>query len=365
MTTKGIHAKYFYQLYISTAIPHILYAADIFLTPQRNVGKHSNGNTLYQQVIINELATIHRRVAILITGTLSSTAIDAILMLANLPPFHILVDRIRLNTALHLATLPPPHPLHKPVANATSRLVKRHPTPLHDLMHRYNIEPGHMEKIHAVRHHMNWKPNLTMTIIPDKEEAINDIAQDDPDLKIFTDGSGMNDKIGASAVLYRDNRRKSSLRYQLGHISHHTIYKGEATGILLATNLILRESHTSTTAIIYIDSKALTLATILTAPSPGHYIIDAFHSAINTIHKKLPRLSIQIKWVPAHKDVKGNKAGNQLAKKAITTGSSATARLPKLLTVPLPHSKSAAKQAHRSKTQAEIQHTWTHSKQYA
>ena len=32
-TTKGVHAKYFQQLYLSTAIPHILYAANIFLTP--------------------------------------------------------------------------------------------------------------------------------------------------------------------------------------------------------------------------------------------------------------------------------------------------------------------------------------------
>ena len=88
-------------------------------------------------------------------GALSSTATDAILMLANLPPFHVLVDRVRHNTALHLAMLPPPHPLHKPVANAASRLIKQHPTPLHDLMHRYNIKPGHMEKIHTVQHQMS------------------------------------------------------------------------------------------------------------------------------------------------------------------------------------------------------------------
>jgi hypothetical protein len=32
-TTKGIHVKYFQQLYISIAIPRMLYVADIFLTP--------------------------------------------------------------------------------------------------------------------------------------------------------------------------------------------------------------------------------------------------------------------------------------------------------------------------------------------
>ena len=202
-----------------------------------------------------------------------------------------------------------------------------------------------------------------MHIIPNKELAIANIALDDPDLKIFTNSSGMNGKISASAVLYRDNRCKSSLCYQLRSISHHTVYEGEATIILLATNLILKETHVRS-AIIYIDSKALTLATLLTSPTPGHYIIDSFHSTIYNIHKKLPRLAIQIKWVPTHKNVKGNEAANHLAKSAITNGSSATTKLPKLLTSSLPYSKSAAKQDHRSQTQAKIQCLWIQSKHY-
>ena len=161
--------------------------------------------------MINKLATIHRRVAILITGALSSTATDAVLTLTNLSPFHILVDRFRHNAALQLATLPSPHPLQQPVANTASRLVKWHPTPLHNLMHRFNIKPDHIEKIQAVQHHTNWKPNFTMTIIPDKEKAIIDITWDKPDLKIFTDSSSMNDKIGTSAVLYRNNKCKTPL----------------------------------------------------------------------------------------------------------------------------------------------------------
>ena len=223
MTTKGIHAKYFCQLYVSTAIPRVLYAADIFLMPQKHVGISFNHNTKYQQAIIKQLATIHRKFAILITGSLSTTATDAVLTLANLPPFHILVDKIRHGAALWLAMLPPLHPLHKLVANAASRLVKWHPTPLHDLMHKFDLKPTSMEKIQAICHHTHWKPGFKMSIIPDKEKAIANVTRDNFDPKIFTDGSGMNKKIGASVVLYRDNRCKTSLRYQLGSISHHTI----------------------------------------------------------------------------------------------------------------------------------------------
>ena len=62
-------------------------------------------------------------------------------------------------------------------------------------------------------------------------------------MKVFMDGSGMNGLIGASAVLYRFNRLKASLHFRLGDIEQHTVYEGEATGILLATQLILGETH--------------------------------------------------------------------------------------------------------------------------
>ena len=104
-------------------------------------------------------------------GALKTTATDAVLTLANLPPFHLLVIKLWHGAALHLASLPPNHPLHKPVANVAalhlaslppnhplhkpvanvaSRLVKRHPTPLHDLMHRFVLQPTCMEKIQSV-----------------------------------------------------------------------------------------------------------------------------------------------------------------------------------------------------------------------
>ena len=42
--SQGINAKYTRQLYFSIAVPCMLYAADIFLTPQQNVGKQAKDN---------------------------------------------------------------------------------------------------------------------------------------------------------------------------------------------------------------------------------------------------------------------------------------------------------------------------------
>ena len=80
--------------------------------------------------------------------------------------------------------------------------------------------------------------------------AINSIATDNPDLEIYTDGSGLDGVIGASAVLYRNNRRKASLRFRLGTNAHHTVYEGEACGTVLATKLILNKLN----VIIYTDN---------------------------------------------------------------------------------------------------------------
>ena len=133
--TQGVNAKYIQQLYLAIAIPRMLYAADIFLTPQQNVGnlKRNNQNG---RTIINKLTSIQCQAAIMITGAMKSTATDVLEVMANLIPFHILVDKTHQRAALHLATLPPFHPLHKMVLNVASRLVKWHPTLLHDLMHR-------------------------------------------------------------------------------------------------------------------------------------------------------------------------------------------------------------------------------------
>ena len=67
---------------------------------------------------MNKMAAIQRQAAIMITGAMKTTATDILELMANLLPFWILVDKIRYRAALQLTTLPPTHPLYKPVQNA-------------------------------------------------------------------------------------------------------------------------------------------------------------------------------------------------------------------------------------------------------
>ena len=147
--SRGVTARYVRKLYLSIAVPRMLYAADIFLTPQKKANRTQKNRTS-GQAVINKLATIQRRAAIMITGAMRTMATDTLDVLANLLPIHLLVAKHRQRAALRLATLPPTHPLHKPIANAARRLVKRHPTLLHNLMYEYGIKPEAIETIKAV-----------------------------------------------------------------------------------------------------------------------------------------------------------------------------------------------------------------------
>ena len=110
---------------------------------------------------------------------------------------------------------------------------------------------------------------------------------DDSDVKIYTDGSGMEGKIGAAAVLYRNGRAKTNMHYKLGTQGQHTVYEGEGVGAVMGVRLIAKEWGVQS-ATICIDSQAVIKATQLTKPSPGHYILDTFHDNIDTLKKKHP-----------------------------------------------------------------------------
>ena len=134
--TKGVSRSNMHRLYLAVAVPRMLYMADIFLTPEsrncRNRTAQRSG-----RAVINKPSAVQQHAAISITGGMSTTANDVLDILSNLLPFHLLIEKHRYQAALRLASLPKLHPLHKPIAKAATQYVKRHPTPLHYMMHEY------------------------------------------------------------------------------------------------------------------------------------------------------------------------------------------------------------------------------------
>jgi hypothetical protein len=176
--------------------------------------------------------------AIHITGALQTTANDVLDAHADILPMELLINKHCHHEAIHLATLPTLHPLHSHVKEAAKRKPKKHPAQLHHILHAYKIKPDQIEKIQATQHPLTWRKPFKTQIAPDRETAIQEEEADRADVRIYSDGSGIENQIGAAAVLYRGNHKKGTLKYKLGSVKHHTVYEGELVGMGLGTELL-------------------------------------------------------------------------------------------------------------------------------
>jgi hypothetical protein len=137
-------------------------------------------------------------------------------------------------------------------------------------MHTYNIKPQRIETIKATRQDTKWKPDVKTNIANSTKNAIMDRQNDDSDVKIYTDGSGMKGKIGTAAALYRGGEVKAKLHYKLGSQKHHTVYEGEAIGTVLGAKLVA-EQWGIQSATFCINNQATIKATNETKPRSLHY----------------------------------------------------------------------------------------------
>lgn len=274
-----------------------------------------------------------------------TTASDVLDAHADLLPMDLLINKHCFREALRLATLPKSHPLHSHVLCAVKHKPRRHPSPLHEIMHTYSLDPPSIESIAPVRHAPHWISPVATRIAPDRDSALAEEDQDRANICIYTDGSGFEGKVGAGAVIYRNSVRRGKLQYRLGELMKHTVYEGELVGLNLGTELLRKESRISEVS-IYTDNQAGIQALDSFKPTPGHYLADEFLIEISRIKCRFPRCSISVRWIPGHEGVQGNEMADDTAKKAVIEGSSHNATLPPCFRRinTLPHSRSALKQ---------------------
>ena len=328
------------NLYLVVVVPRILYGVDMFLGPAlrcKSFRERKGG-----QVALGKLAAIQRSAALMIVGGLHTSPNDLLDMHANMLPFHLLVNKVQYQAALRLATLPNMHPLHKPVAQAARCFIKKHHSPLHELMFKFKLKPKLLEKIAAMRQAASWEPDIAIRIAGNKETAKNEDLADMPCIRVYTDGSSIEGQIGAAAVLYQDGVLKRKKRLRLELMKHHTVYEGEGIGLLLGLELIREEEEVDGLIMIGIDNTAAIKATHTIKPCSSHYIWDLFHQRVSVLSSRHKGADILIRWTPGHMGITGNERADKEAKKAAREGLSPSHRLLAPLIKTLPRSKSAA-----------------------
>jgi ribonuclease HI len=215
---------------------------------------------------------------------------------------------------------PPKYP--SPIQKCQTRCKK--PTqapriPLHKIMAACNIDLTNVETIKAVRQSPSWQPQLNMHIPKNPLEAIEKEDNDSALIKVYSDSSGIEGKIGAAAVLFcycNGKHTKRTLCYCLGSETKHTVYEGELVGKILAQELLLQQTGGLGLVSLYIDSEAAVQASEINKPAPGHYLVDRFHQGIFCTKKKHCQANITLCWIPSHMEIEGNEEADRQAKKS-------------------------------------------------
>ena len=306
---------------------------------------------------------------ITILGAMKTSPADTLDLHAFLPPTPILLQEILHRSMTRMAMLPKSHPLHPHIKWIEKHNIRRHKSALHHLIHSLDIRPSELETINPHPTKPNTLPPMLTCILPTKEKAIEEYGKLTSKTKVFTDGSCIDGKVGAAAVLYVDDRQISTLHFHLGSAEEHTVFEAEVVGLILAAHL-LNTSHEATfPAVILADNQAAIQAGEHPAARSGHYLCLHFRTTLRTLlaANKITRQDITVQWIAGHRDVEGNEDADREARRAALKANDTSPKtdLPKCLHKKLPIGASAVKQKNKAELMALWKRQWSKSKRYA
>ncbi|KAF8591816.1 ribonuclease H-like protein, partial [Ramaria rubella] len=132
---------------------------------------------------------------------------------------------------------------------------------------------------------------------------------------VYSDGSCIDGRVGAAAVLFRDGQRKRSLRKYLGKENHHTVFEAELVGMCLGVELLRTERNVNM-ASINIGSQAALQSTQNNKPGSGKHLVDSLIKDFSVLKKRHTRAKLEVNWVPGHAGIRGNEVMDKEAKAA-------------------------------------------------
>src|ERR1700678_198148 len=338
--TTGVKARLMRQLYLAVALPKITYGIDIWYTPPTKPAGYTR-NTGSAGALRN-LQKIQRIAALAITGALRTTPNDFVDAHAGILPIELALLKACHSALVRSLTLPSTNPIQQVIERAKLVRPRKHLGPIDKLLKLYGLKDTEIETVYPAIVLKSLSPRRTVIRDKTREDSIKSERVDKADYKIFTDGSGHDDGIGASAVLYKNRRSRplKTLQAHLGGPDRHNTYEAETMGAILALWILENTPATiGKTVSLYTDNQALVISLPHPKASSGQYLLSFLRTAVADIG-----CSLTIHWISGHSKVKGNEEADRLAKQAATGRSSPRDRLPPIIRSPLPTSASAIKQ---------------------
>ena len=284
-------------------------------------------------------------------------------------------------SATRLIALPNTHLLYGPTRHCLKRTAKRHSSPINVLFQTTHIKVKSYETILPARRRRDYELLANVHIDNNRTTAITN-AKAITRPAAFTDGPGLDEKIGAIVVLMLNDTVLCSLHYHLGKETEHTVYKAEITAVILALHLLMQIEQDLRKVTIGVDNQAILLGLKNQCSKPSHYLLDKVHDALEDFQVKQVRnrghtvegyrvgrgrteledgtrgwknwnlkrwCKVNFIWVPGHEGIDGNEKADEEAKQAVEQGSSPHRQLPAFLCRKgLPISVSATRQVLKS-----------------
>ncbi|QRV88338.1 ribonuclease H-like protein [Ceratobasidium sp. AG-Ba] len=348
----GFSAHAMRRLHQCVLIPRISYAADVWFTPitrskkkpVSELGQGERNPRDYGSVgFARKLASVQRLSAIAITGALRTTSTMALDAHANILPIDLAMNLACYRATVRMATLPMSNPIRKHLTKA-KKYVKRHRSALHELLQAFNILPTTFAPAPESPATPKILRILNPTIPSSRESAMTAAGNVNAEVRIYSDGSGIDGGIGAAAVLCRDGHPNKILRHHLGSDKRHVVYEAELVGAMLALHLLANERNVES-AWIGIDNQAVLHTMRSPVINAAPHLVLAIADLAKRLTRTHPGLTVTTTWVPAHEGVPGNEAADLAAKEAARGLSSDTEDLPPFLRNQITASPAAAKQA--------------------
>ncbi|OKP10281.1 hypothetical protein PENSUB_4301 [Penicillium subrubescens] len=288
--------------------------------------------------IVNEFTKVQRRAAILISGAFKSTSAAALNVELFITPVHLLMDQLIQESAIRIQT----------------GAVWARPGCLHRQRSPQEIKEGGWSPLEALRWKKGgilnqqgiwesrkafvlapWEARIKCIIDQDAEaarashdkiemeclfqQALSDctptVIQDRPrTILFFTDGSGYEGQVGASAVAPRVGVFQ---RRYLGTTDESTVYVAELNGIEMAIARVVNQQHNRLSRlVIFSDCQAAIQA-----------VLSTIYNHVRTLRSPqlqqtptFDQIPIEIRRIPAHVGVSGNETADVEAKLAATEG---------------------------------------------
>ena len=360
-TTWGLSPGGARKLFISVAIPRILYAVDVWCPLPLSSASRLRGATN----VVKQLTKVQTAGALAITGGLCTSASDALNAEAFLLPMTHLIDKWRHRATVRLATLPPEHALFKAVNRKLAAVVRKHRSPINTLLATYGCDPRKMEKLPAISRDPTLHGTLPfeISIADNREDSIRETEHAEEEIQIFTDGSALNGKVRAAAVLLRAGNAPRVLHIHLGPESEHTVHEAELAGMLLGMHLISMEKRGNTTFALGVDNQAAIRAFNSTMRRPGHHLAREIIRIANMLSKQNTRnaYKLTLHWTAGHEGLEGNELADKEAKRAAEGLTTDKPLLPPYLRKPLLINPAAVKRLHNDILMSKWTKTWRES----